>query len=226
MKKIIILAFIFVAGCSSSRVQLQPQVINDQTITYDRGGSKLNSQSLLKPELSVLEYSSDEMVVGLTVTNVTINPILFSETNLSVDLLASGELQAGTVYSYEQLAEEAVDKGYDTAVQVGNTAASIGVGFIPFGHVFYSVGRLFYSIGSQNTESYEERIDKLTFSQLHKNYLRKQTIKPGERYSGILKVGFDNAIEAGNTVVFSLSAGSEVEKFNYICELPEEIEEE
>lgn len=210
------------AGCSSSRVQLQPQVINDQTVTYDRGGSKLNSQSLLKPELSVLEYSSDEMVVGLTVTNSTISPILFSENNLAVDLLASGELQAGTVYSYEQLADEAIDKGYDTAVQVGNTAASIGVGFIPFGHVFYSVGRLFYSIGSQNTESHEERIDKLTFSQLNKNYLRRQTINPGERYSGILKVSFDNELEAGNTVIFSLLSGDEVEKFNYICEQPEE----
>ena len=222
MKKVIVLAFVFVAACSSSRVQLEPQVTSDQTITFDRGGSKLNSQSLLKPELSVLEYSSNEMVVGLTVTNSTINSILFSENNLAVDLLASGELHSGTVYSYEQLAEEAAEKGYDTAVQVGNTAASIGVGFIPFGNIFYSVGRLFYSVGSKNTESHEERIEKLTFSQLNKKYLRKQTINPGDRYSGILKIGFDNELEVGNTVIFSLFAGDVVEKFNYTCEHPEE----
>ncbi|MCK5830849.1 MAG: hypothetical protein KAH20_11165 [Methylococcales bacterium] len=222
MKIIILLAFILVTGCSSNRVQLQPKVTNNQTVSYDRGGSKLNSQSLLKPELSVLDYSSDEIVIGLTVTNSTINPILFSEKNLNVNLLASGELQAGTVYNYEQMAEEAVDKGYDTAVQVGNTAASIGVGFIPFGHVFYSVGRLFYSIGSQNTESHEERIDKLTFSQMNRNYLRKQTIKPGARYSGILKIGFDDDLEVGDTVIFSVSGEDEVEKFQFTCEQAEE----
>lgn len=218
MKKIIALTCVFLTGCSTSRVQLQPEVVNSQKVTYVRGGSKLNSQSLMKPELTVLEYSADNMAIALTVTNFTTEPILFSEENLKVDLRVSDELQAGTVYSYESVAEDAVDKGYDTAVQVGTTAASIGAGFVPFGSIVYSVGRLFYSIGSQNSESYEERVDKIVFSQLTQKYLRKQTVSPGESYSGILKIGFENNLEAGNTVIFSLFAGNEVEKFSFTCE--------
>ncbi|OQK16440.1 hypothetical protein AU255_00590 [Methyloprofundus sedimenti] len=222
MKLFFILTAILITGCSATRVQLQPRLINDQTITYVRGNSKLNSQSVLKPELTIIEYSLDEMLISLTVTNTTSEPILFSESNLTVELLASGELQAGTVYTFEQLAKEAADRGYDTAAQAGNTAAGVGVGFIPFGGIIYSVGRLFYSVGSQSSESYEERIDKLTFTQLNQNYLRQQTIEPGELYSGVLKIGFENDLEVGNTVIFSLSAGGEVEKFTFICEQAEE----
>lgn len=220
MKSLIILFSILLAGCSANRVQLEPQLINAQTVTYVRGSSKLNSQSLLKPELAVLEYSSDEMVIALAVTNLTVEPILFSEKNLTVNLLSSGELQAATIYRYEQLVGEAAEKGYNTAGQVGNTAVSIGASFIPFGGIALSVGRLFYSIGSQNTESYEERVDNLTFSQLNQNYIRQQTIEPGAKYSGILKIGFENDLEIGETIIFTLSAEDEIEKFIFNCEQP------
>ncbi len=218
MKKIFILIFIFLMGCSANRVQFQPQITSNQTVTYDRGRSKLNSQSLLSPELIILEYSTDEVVIGLTVTNSTAYPILFSKDNLSVELVSTDEKYKGIVYSYEELVEEAADRGYETAAQVGNTAVGIGAGFIPFGSIVYSVGRLFYSIGSQGSESHQERVDKLTFSKLNQNYLRLQTIEPGGRYSGILKIGFENDLEVGDTVVFSLSVENEVERFKYICE--------
>lgn len=222
MKLFFIVTVVLLTGCSATRVELEPRLINNQTITYARGSSKLNSHSVMKPELTVIEYSTDEMLISLAVNNTTAEPILFAESNLTVELLASDELQAGTVYTFEQLAKEAADKGYDTAAQVGNTAAGIGVGFIPFGNIIYSIGRLFYSVGSQSSESYEERIDKLTFTQLNQNYLRSQTIEPGGRYSGILKIGFENDLEVGDTVIFSLTAGGEVEKFNFNCEQAEE----
>lgn len=220
MKKLIIVT-IFLAGCSTNRVQLQPQLTANQTITYARGSSKLNSQSLLKPELTILEYSFDEMVISLTVTNSTSDSILFSEKNLVVDLFSSDKLQAGIVYSFEQLKEEAADRNYDTTVKVGSTAVGIGAGFIPFGSIVYSIGNLFYSIGNQ-ADSYEERVDKRTFSQLNQNYIRKQTISSGERYSGILKIGFENNFEVKDSIIFSLSARDEVEKFKYICKQAEE----
>lgn len=223
MKKLFILIFIFITGCSTNRVQFQPQLADSQTVTYARGSSKLNSQSLLSPELMILEYSSDQIVIGLTVTNSMTQPILFSENNLAVELISPDETYKGVIYSYEELVEEAADRGYKTAAQVGNTAVGIGAGFIPFGSIVYSVGRLFYSIGSQGSESHQERVDKLTFSKLNQNYLRLQTIEPGGRYSGIIKIGFETDLEAGNIVVFSLSAKDEIEKFKYICEeLPRE----
>lgn len=215
MKKLIILVTVLLAGCSANRVQLEPQLSNGQTVTYDRGNVKINSQS----ELTVLEYSSDKMVVGLTVTNSSDVPVLFSENNLSVNQVSDGNLQAGTIYSFEEVAEEAADKGYDTAVQVGNTAASIGASFIPFGGIVYSVGRLIFSIGSQqSTESHEERVDRVAFSQLNKNYLRQQTIEPGAIYSGVLMIGFEDDLEAGDKVIFNLSIGDEVEKFDLVCQ--------
>jgi hypothetical protein len=218
MKKLFILIFIFIAGCSTNRVQFQPQLAGNQTVTYARGSSKLNSQSLLNPEVMILEYSSDQIVIGLSVTNTTTQSILFSKNNLTVELISPDETYKGVIYSYEELVEEAADRGYKTTAQVGNTAVGIGAGFIPFGSIVYSVGRLFYSIGSQGTESHQERVDKLTFSKLNKNYLRLQTIEPGGQYSGIVKIGFETDLEAGDIVVFSLSVKDEIEKFKYICE--------
>lgn len=219
MKKLIVLITVLLAGCSSNRVHLEPKLSNAQTVTYARGNVKINSQS----ELTILEYSSDKMVIGITVTNASESPILFSENNLSVEQLSEGEIQPATVYSFEQLAEEAADEGYGTAAQVGNTAASIGASFIPFGGIVYSVGRLFYSIGSQqSTESHEERVDKLAFAHLNKNYLRQQTIEPGANYSGVLKIGFEDDLEAGDMVVFNLSVGDGVEKFSLVCKREKE----
>lgn len=222
MKKVFILIFIFITGCSANRVQIQPRIADNQTITYARGNSTLNSQSLLKPELVILEYSTDEIVIGLTVTNPTPQPMLFSKENLTVKRVSLDEKYQGVVYAYEELVVEAADKGYQTAAQVGSTAAGIGAGFIPFGGIAYSIGRLFYSIGSQGSESYEERVDKITLSRLSQNYLRRQTIKPGGRYSGILKIGFENELEEGDAVIFTLSVNDEIETFNYICEASKE----
>ncbi len=219
MKKLVILLAVLLSGCSSNRVKLEPQLSQGQTVSYARGSVKINSQSESNSELTILGYSSDKMVIGVTVNNFSDTPIEFSKNNLFVNQLSEGELLAGTIYSFEEVAEEAADKGYSTAVQVGQTAASIGASFIPFGGIAYSVGRLFYSIGSQQgTESHEERVDRLVFSQLNKNYLRQQTIEPGAKYSGILKIGFEDDLDAGDTVVFNLSVGNTVEKFNLECD--------
>lgn len=217
MKKTIIIGIVLLTGCSANRVQLEPQAINNQTVSYVRGSSKLNSQSLLKPELAIIEHSSDEMVIALSVTNTTMGPILFSENNLVANRLSADKLQPATIYRHKELVEEASEKGYQTAAKVGNTAASVGASFIPFGGIALSIGRLFYSIGSSNTESYEDRIDKITFSQLDKNYIRQHTIESTEKYSGILKIGFDDDLKPGDNVIFSLSAEGNVEKFVFKC---------
>lgn len=218
MKKIITFGLVLLVGCSANRVQLEPQLINNQTVTYSRGSSQLNSPSRFKPELAILEYSSDEMVIALSITNSTNEPILFSENNIKVKLLSSGELHDASIYNYGQVVEEAADKGYNTAAQVGNTAVNIGSGFIPFGGIALSVGRLFYSLGSQNVESsYQDRVDKIAFSNLNQ-YIRRHTIAAGEQYSGVLKIGFEEDLEEGNAVVFTLNVENEIEKFIFDCD--------
>lgn len=218
MKNILLLSVILLAGCSANRVKLEPHVINNQTVTFVRGSSKLNSNALLKAELAVLEYSSNEMVIALSVTNPALESILFSENNLTANRLALGVLQHAIVFQYDELVGEASEKGYGTAGKVGNTAISIGASFIPFGGIALSVGRLFYDIGSSSaSESHEERVERLTYSQLDKNYIRRQTIEPGGQYSGILKIGFEDDLEAGDSVIFTLSAEGDIEKFVFKC---------
>lgn len=217
MKKIIILTLILLNACSSDRVLVQPQLSDDQTVTYERGKSKILSKSILKPELIIMDYSYDEMIIGLTISNTTFEAITFSEKNVEVELLSDDELEAATVYSFEQLAEEAAERGEDAMEQVGGTAASIGAGFVPFGSIAYSVGRLFYSLGS-SSGGHEKRIDSLTFSQLSQVYLRQQTVEPDSNYSGVLKIGFEDELEEGDTIIFSVSSGEKIEKFKFICE--------
>ena len=219
MTKIIILTLLFVTGCSSNRVMIHPQTESDQTISYARGGTVLHSQTALKPELTIIDYAYDEMVIGLSVTNTTQEPILFSEKNLQVELHTSEQSQSAIVYSFDQLIEEAAERGNSALYQVGNTAVGIGAGFIPFGGIAFSVGHLFYSLGGSN-QTHQERVDALTFSQLNQNYLRQQTIKPDSSYTGILKIGFENDLEEGDTITFQVSAGDEIEKFNFVCEKP------
>lgn len=219
MKQLIILSIMFLSACSSNRVLVQPQAINNQIVAYDRGASSLHSQSFLKPELAVMDYSSDEMIISLSITNTTLQPISFSEKNIEVELITAEELQPAIVYNFEQLAEEAAERGESNVALAGNTAAGIVSSFIPFGSIAYSVGRLFYSIGN-NTTGHQKRIDALTFSQLNKNYLRQQTVETGSSYSGILKIGFENALEEGNGIIFRVSAGNEIEEFHFICNEP------
>jgi len=206
-------------GCSSNRVMIHPQTVDDQTITYARGGTVIHSQTALKPELTIIDYAYDEMVIGLSVTNTTKEPVLFSEKNIQVELQTLGESQPAIIYSFEQLIDEAAERGDSALYQVGNTAVGIGVGFIPFGGIAYSMGHLFYSLDG-SSQTHQERVDALTFSQLNQNYLRQQTIKPESNYTGILKIGFENDLEEGDNIIFQVSAGDEIEKFNFTCEKP------
>ncbi len=222
MKLFLILAIMLLTACSTNRVRIHPQVMNKQTITYVRGGPRLHSQTILQPELTILDYSYDEMLAGLTVTNTTPEPILFSEKNLKVELAKPEKLVPATVYSYEQIIEQAAEAGGSTAARVGDTAVGIGVGFIPFGGIAYTVGKLFYSLGSQDSETHQKRIDAVTFSQMNKNYLRQQTLQPGESYSGIVKIGFEDNLQEGDQIIFQVIGSDETEKFNFVCKsLPE-----
>ncbi len=205
-------------GCSSNRVQLNPRALDDQKVSYARGGVKLHSQSTLKSELTVLDYSYDEMILAVSITNSTLEPLLFSDKNVTADSLVSEEMKTAHVYNFQQLTEEAAEKGYNTAALVGNTAAGIGAGFVPFGGIAYSVGRLFYTLGSQDSEGHQDRVDKLVYSQMNQNYLRQQTVAPGETYSGILKISFEDSLEPENKVIIQIAVGDETDKFNFICE--------
>ncbi len=219
MKNMLFFLIFVISGCASTNsVQLEPKAVNKQQIAYERGGAKFHSQAASKFELTILDYSQNEMVVGVSVTNSTSEPISYSEKNVTVEWVYKDEVKNAHIYNFEELAEEAGEKGYRTGKLVASTAAGIGASFIPFGGIAYSVGSLFYAIGSQDSKGgHQQRIDKLVYSQLNKNYLRRQTIAPGETYSGILKIGFEDALEAENIIIIQVAVGDEVEKFHFTC---------
>ena len=217
MKKMLFFLIIGISGCASNSVQLDPKAINSQKISYERGGAKFHSKAASKFELTILDYTQNEMVIGVSVTNSTLEPIPYSEKNITVEWVYKDEVKQAHIYNFEELAEVAEEKGYRTGTLVASTAAGIGASFIPFGGIAYSVGSMFYAIGSQNSTGHQQRIDKLVYSQLNKNYLRRQTIAPGETYSGILKIGFDDSLKAENTIVIQIAVGDELEKFHFTC---------
>ena len=218
MKKMLFFLVIVISGCASNSVQLEPKAVNKQQIAYERGGAKFHSQAASKFELTILDYTQNEMVIGVSVTNSTSEPMPYSEKNVTVEWVYKDEVKNAHIYNFEELAEEAGEKGYRTGKLVASTAAGIGASFIPFGGIAYSVGSLFYAIGSQDSKGgHQQRIDKLVYSQLDKNYLRRQTIAPGETYSGILKIGFEDTLEAENIIVINVAVGDESEKFHFTC---------
>ena len=218
MKKMLFFLIFVISGCASTNsVQLDPKAINNQQISYERGGAKFNSQAASKFELTILDYTQNEMVIGVSVTNSALEPMLYSEKNITVEWVYKDEVKEAHIYNFEELAEVAEEKGYRTGTLVASTAAGIGASFIPFGGIAYSVGSLFYAIGSQDSQGHQQRIDKLVYSQLNKNYLRRQTIAPGETYSGILKVGFEDSLKAENIIIIQVAVGDEVEKFHFTC---------
>lgn len=217
MKKMLFFLVIVISGCASNNVQLDPKAINNQKISYERGGAKFHSQAASQFELTILDYTQNEMVIGVSVTNSTLEPIPYSEKNVTVEWVYKDEVKEAHIYNFEELAEVAEEKGYRTGTLVASTAAGIGASFIPFGGIAYSVGSMFYAIGSQNSQGHQQRIDKLVYSQLNKNYLRRQTIAPGEKYSGILKIGFEDTLEAENIIIIQVAVGDEIEKFHFTC---------
>jgi len=218
MKKILFFLIFVISGCASTNsVQLDAKAVNKQQISYERGGAKFHSQAASKFELTILDFVQNEMVIGVSVTNSTLEPIPYSEKNVTAEWVYKDEVKEPHIYNFKELAEEAEEKGYRTGKLVASTAVGIGASFIPFGGIAYSVGSLFYAIGSQDSKGHQQRIDKLVYSQLNKNYLRRQTIAPGETYSGILKIGFEDALKAENTIVIQVAVGDESEKFHFTC---------
>lgn len=217
MKGLTLLALLLMTGCSTERVLVRPEAMNGQTVAYARGASTLQSQSPYKHRLAVIDYSYDQMVIGLSLTNPTQDPLSFSENNVTVEQQTAEKKQTATVFNYEQLVAEADEKGEDYLALAGNTAAGVGAGFVPFGGIAYPVGRLLYTVGS-DTESSQKRIDKLTYSQLNQNYLRQQTVEPGATYAGILKIGFPEVLKKNDVIVFRVFTENDSETFRFTCD--------
>lgn len=204
------------SGCATkSRVNITAAPIEQQNSAFMRGGVKLASKNH-KTELTVVDYSHDEMVVAISVANDKTEPFLFSEKNITSQHLHLDQGANAKIYSYEELLAEYGKSDYSTIAQVGQTAASIGAAFIPFGGIALSLGSLLYSLSEQDV-SHQDRINSLVQSDFNQTYLRQHTIDPKADYSGIVKIGFSEELAMGDKVLFNVSIDNKTESFTFVC---------
>lgn len=205
------------SGCATQkRVSLSTAPTAQQNSAFMRGGVKLSSKTN-KLELTVVDYSYDEMVLAISIANNKSTPILFSEKNLSSQHWHSNQKINAKIYSYEELLAEYSDSSYSTMVQVGQTATRIGTNFIPFGSIAMSLGNLLFSLSEQGI-SHKDRINSLVASQLSQMYLRQHTIEPKAEYGGIMKIGFSEQLAPGDKVLVNVALGDKTETFTFVCE--------
>lgn len=212
-----ILGLTLTSGCATqTRVTITTSPTAQQNAAFMRGGVKLSSKNQ-KMEVTVVDYSYDEMVVAISVANDKPEPLLFSEKNITVQQLHSGQPINAKIYNYEELLAEYSDSSYSAMVQVGQTASSIGAGFIPFGSIAMSLGNLLFSLSEQGL-SHKDRINSLVASQLSLMYLRQHTLEPKAEYGSIVKIGFSEQLNTGDKVLLNVTIGNKTESFTFVCE--------
>ena len=226
MQKIKIMTVIFLlsvlSACSignntiKKRVQIKTEETEQQQTTFMRGTVMLSSQKR-KLELSVLDYSYNEMVIAISVANESEENFVFSGENVEVLQQRLGNIYPAKIYDYEELLVNAAnDANYATLSDFGSKALSVGTSFIPFGDVVVSLGNALLSMAEQGV-SHQERINSLVTAQLNQMYLRQHTLKPTSDYGGILKIQFPAELIKGDRVTFNIAIGDEIESFNFIC---------
>jgi hypothetical protein len=204
-------------GCSSqNRVSIAASPTPQQNTAFMRGGVKLSSKNH-KIALTVVDYSTTEMLAAISLANDKTQPFLFSEKNISVQHFRSDKTVNAKVYSYEELRAENSNSDNSALGQIGATAASIGSSFIPFGSIAMSLGYLAYSLYDQDNTN-KNRIDSLVAAQLDQLYLRQNTIEPQQEYEGIVKIGFSEELKVGDKVLFNLILDDKTEGFTFVCQ--------
>lgn len=205
------------SGCAEQkRIGISSAPAAQQNSVFMRGGVKLLSKNH-KTELTIVDYSEDEMVASISLTNDTNKAFVFSEKNITARHQRLNRISNAKIYSYEELLAEYSDTDYSAVSQVGQTAASIGASFIPFGNIALTLGSLLYSLSSQGLTN-KSRIDSIVSAQLGEAYLRQQTVNAKTEYGGIVKIGFEEGLAKGDKVLFTVTIADQTETFTFVCE--------
>ena len=204
-------------GCSSSHPRIEPMVGENQAVSFDRGQLKLVSGKDHLLGVTLVDYSDDTVIVGISVSNNGDEPFNFSESNVTGELVSADGSFIVDVNSYESVIEKLDSRGYEAMKQAGMTSMGVGSGFVPFGSIAVSAARLLLSLGEWGATSGENEIDAQTLSQLKTSYLRRHTLLPGTKYEGLLRIGLPDELEAGDSLVFEVAAEQEIQTFKFLC---------
>ncbi len=200
-----------VAGCSSNRVLVQPVVEENQSISYDKGQLQLKDKASNPLELTIVDYSGDEMIIEVSVSNTGDDPFDFSDQSVKGKIISPDRHYPVNILRYDTFLRNSSTSSDDIWRRTGSTAVSVGSAFIPYGGIASSVAKLLLSINQEARTPQQNRIDA-------RSYLRRHTVEPNTDYGGKLKISLPKPLESGDVLMFEVSsAADEIQDFQFIC---------
>jgi hypothetical protein len=206
-----------IAGCSSVPPRIEAVPGENQSVSYDRGQVKLASEENHLLGLTIVDYADEKVIIGVSVSNNGDEPLNFSEDNVTGELVSGDEALPVDVHRYDSVAKDLDIEENEALKQAGIASIGVGSAFVPFGGIAVSAARLLLSLGQLGAASDEKDVDKETASQLAQVYLRRHTLFPGTNYEGLLLIGLPDELEDGDSLVFTVAADEETQKFNFLC---------
>lgn len=198
------------AGCSSTRVQVQPLAVENQSVSYDRGQLQMTSETPHPLGLTIVDYSEDEMIIEVSVANTGNDPFDFSDKSVKGKIVSPDRNYPVNILRYDAFLKNRTDTSNTTWKRTGSTAISVGSSFIPYGGIASSVAQLLFSLGQESGATLKDRLDA-------QSYLRRHTVEPDTDYGGRLKVNLPKQLESGDVLVFQISSLDEIQDFSFIC---------
>lgn len=199
------------SGCSSNRVLVQPVAEENQSVSYNQGQLQLKDEASNPLELTIVDYSGDEMIIAVSVSNNGNDPFDFSDQSVKGKIISPDRHYPVNVLQYDAFLKNNSGSSDDLWRRTGSTAVSVGSAFIPYGGLASSVAQLLLSINQDTYNSQKERIDA-------RSYLRRHTVEPNTDYGGKLKISLPKPLESGDVLMFEVSsAADEIQGFQFIC---------
>lgn len=207
---LILALMLAVTGCSSNRVLVQPVAEENQSVSYERGQLQLAAEASNPLELTIVDYSGDEMIIEVSVSNNGDDPFDFSDQSVKGKIISPDQHYPVNILRYDTFLKNRNDSSDNMWRKTGATAVSVGSAFIPYGGIASSVAQLLFSLNQETSVSLQDRIDAQA-------YLRRHTVEPNTDYGGRLKIGLPKQLESGDVLMFQVSSADEVQDFRFIC---------
>ncbi len=217
----LLLGLSLAGGCaapSSTKIRLEPKPTDGQTISYQRGQTQMQAGGANPVRLTVVDHAGDQLVVHVSVENRGTTEYLFSEQNLSGEMVSGKWVQPLAFYTYEEVLEELDDSDEKLAAEAGSTAVSVGSKAVPYGGTMSSIAQLAMAASTQDGNDPEARLDVLTRAALENNaYIRRNTMSPGSTYEGILRVALLEPLSECESMRFNVQVGADLHRFVFDC---------
>lgn len=208
---LLLAALLIVSGCASNPVVVQPVAEENQSVSYEKGQLQLKDEASNPLKLTIVDYSGDEMIIEVSVSNNGDDPFDFSDQSVKGKIISPDRHYPVNILRYDTFLRNSSSSNDDIWRRTRSTALSVGSSFIPYGGIASSVAQLLLSINQEARTPQQDRIDA-------QSYLRRHTVEPNTDYGGKLKISLPKPLESGDVLMFEVSsAANEIQDFQFIC---------